>query len=1496
LARDLDRCERSLAEHGTVAPFSLAEWDPSPRPEPPARLLGRDDIVAELRRAPSRASSGSPGLVVLHGESGAGKSSVVAAAFAPSSTTATLVEGKLDAVAREAPYGGFVQACHTLVKLVLGEGSAETARWKARLHEADPDAAPVLAEIIPDVALLVGEQPSPAPAEPSERRYRLERAFSAFFGASARAERPLVVFLDDLDRADPGTLTLLAWLLVEGRPPHTTFVAAWRDEGEPTLRAFLDGLRDAGTPVERLPVPALDLDDTAAFVGAILAPSCSDLPGLARIVRDKTGGNPQFVLEFVRRLYESRVLTLDAASGEWHVELLRVREAAATDNIRDLLTLRIRAIPGETRALLSVAACLGHEFDAETLVALQDDKLQAAADLLVLTREGFLVDLGSAGPSGPHRYRFVHDHVQEAAHALLSEEERAHAHLAIGRYYSARHRADASNDDVYRAGSQLNAGLAAVSDAEERAAIGRLNLRAGERAFAAAAFEDAFVYLSKAVELVGSADRDADERRAAHLGLARCGYLCGHADASEEHFGRALEAAVTPLQRAEIYAAMAPFHTQQGRGARALSACLEGLRSIGVRVPAQPGSVRVLRRASQILWRVWRLGQRGLSRLPPMSDPERRMAMQLLMNACLPGITLVRPTLVALLALEMMDITLRYGVTGESGFAYVVLAMFGARLGLTKRAHAMGKLALDVVEGSANPSVKSWVWMFFAGFVGHLQGHLADSISLFEKGYGLCLRAGEQLQGSMILDGMISLMPSTGHSIATLHERASDGIRLGCSLRRAQTLAGARAVLRWTHALAGLAHPPAEAAEKEILAAQEDAAWQLTLVGELLNVQAQYLLGRYTDAGLSARTTLRRPYVLRVSTCYREFFVFYHALTMAALAEEIGSSRRARRVLAKAARFLERVAARSPANGVHRQLLVSAELARLEGRREAAAKRYSEAIAAAAANAFPHEEALANELAGRFHLRLGESQVALRHLRTAREGYAAWGAAQKVAQLDAELAPATRESKPETLAVAALDLDSVIRSSRAISGEIVLERLIERLMSIVVENAGAEKGYLLLEREGRLTLEAEAIIGRRPSTLSSAPAEGDPRLPWSIISYVCRTTESLVLNDASAESSFRLDPYVARTRPKSVLAAPLLNQGKLVALIYMENNLHAGAFTADRLQVVTLLLAQSALSLHNAALYESVQSSNTRLEEYNRTLEANVEERTRELQRMQKHLFVQEKLASLGTITAGIAHELRNPLNFINNFAELSAELTDELAECLGSRSVLLPAQDRQRVGDIVSALQEDIARIRDHGNRASGIIGSMLMHARSSSAAREEIDLAAVVTQSVSLAIEGARAQMPGLDVRVEQQHEGAMGPVSVRVQDIQRVVLNLVNNACHAVWRKRQQRGTAFQPTLTVVTRRLGDDVELRIRDNGVGIPRDLIGRLFTPFLTTKAPGEGTGLGLSLSHDIIVQGHGGDLRLESVPGEHTEAVIRLPRDGGRGEERGGRSPSRLL
>jgi signal transduction histidine kinase len=603
-------------------------------------------------------------------------------------------------------------------------------------------------------------------------------------------------------------------------------------------------------------------------------------------------------------------------------------------------------------------------------------------------------------------------------------------------------------------------------------------------------------------------------------------------------------------------------------------------------------------------------------------------------------------------------------------------------------------------------------------------------------------------------------------------------------------------------------------------------------------------------------------------------------------------------------KHLSKLAKTAPMNCKHKLLLVEAERFRVLKKPIQAAKLYDQAIAEAKANGFIHDEALANELAAKFYLKRGNERMCQAYMMEAYYCYGRWGSSAKVAALE-KLYPQflipihQKQQSPFSKAIASnfghgsfetLDLATLLKASQAISGEIELHKLLETLLNIIIANAGANKCVLLLQVENQLQIAARIESGQQPQIINSPVSyEFSQDMAMSVVNKVKRSLYPSVVANAQ-KSQWADDLYIQHNQSKSLLCSPILLQGNLLGILYLENNLTVGAFTSDRLEVLNFLCSQAAVSIQNAQLYGHLETANSKLADYSQTLEQQVEQRTADLQSAQQRIIAQEKLASLGTLTAGIAHELRNPLNFVANYARSSIGLGEELLETI---QPLLPSFDEETsslIQELIADLQENATTIRTHSQRAENIIESMMQHTRidAGQSTFQATQINNLLEQSLKLVYHSKKTKDSNFNMTINRDYAIDLDLVDVVAISMTRAFINLIDNACDAMRSKQNQIKTdslsiteKYQPTLMLSTHNLGDRVEIRIRDNGCGIDPEIQSKVLDPFFTTKPTGDGTGLGLSLTHDIIVKQHQGTLRINSnvlKPDLFTEIIVTVP------------------
>ncbi|MCA9715932.1 MAG: AAA family ATPase, partial [Myxococcales bacterium] len=1237
VAADLARVYNELEAGGALEPFKLATEDRLDVLRFPQRLYGREREFSELVHAFSRSRAGETQLVLIRGYSGVGKTALVQELRGVvSGHRGQLVSGKFDQRGLGSAYEPVASALRELLRRLLGEPEETLRRWRSALTAAVGANGQVIADIVPELTLLLGRQQEVPSLGPVETQNRFTLVFQNFLRVFATAAHPLVLFIDDLQWSDPASRKLLQLVLKGPDSGHLLVIGAYRDnEVEPghPLRAWIDAARRSGAPVVELELSALGRGEVERLLADTFAREPKDITSLTSLVHEKTGGNPFFTRQFLQTLYEDGALWFDAAKGRWTWDVGRAREAVVTDNVVDFMLGKLGRLREETRRVLRLAACVGGRFDQRTLTTVAGlAPTRVSAALWEALREGLVVPLdpeyrlheasGGAEALGLSvSYRFLHDRVQQTAYSTMDAEQRERAHLRIGRLLLSSAEDDAARGHALE---HLNLSAAAIEDPAERRALAEMNHHAGLRAKAATAYEPAADLLAAGIRLLaGGGWQEAPALAfSLHIERVECEFLSGRFDVAESLFGELLERTRSPIERAQVHNLRIVLYSTLGKFADAVAAGREGLALFAIELTDDPAVLAV--EFGEVERQLEGREIRSLVELPEMEDPAAEAVLRLLMHLA-PPTFFVAPSLFPIVASKPVNISLACGNSSISAYGYMMYAMvLAAMVGDYERAHAFGTLALDITERRGSAELAGMLPVTFAAHVNLFRKPLRTGFPLFERSYQTCLENGDFLYLSFACFHSVLHRLGVGDE---LDELRLDIDRYLVLMERTKDLQSTAILTLARHMIASLQ------GSAETLSTLGDGSFDgeafyreleasgLVLVQFLYHVTALKLalLAGELDAAL-ARVDAAAPLLGSAEgTLYGTEFSFYAAFAALVAASPGEPTPRAELIDHHAARLRE-WARSCPENFRHQHLAIEAERARLRGDELAAMSRYDEAIDAAARQAYPHHEALLCERAAAYYHARGRARVARAYASDAHGGYARWGALAKVEAL-ASLYPhlvrervkpgvsttTTTSTNTQTGWIGALDVNAVIRASQAIASELRIERLLPRLMRLVIENAGAARGYLLLADDGALTIEASASADEEHGRLlPSVPLIGDHArglLSPAVAHYVARTRESLVLGNAGVEGAFASDASLRRLKTRSLMCAPLLDKGQLIGIIYLVNDMVVDAFTPQRAEVVTLMASQAAISLANARLLEEARASNKALEARTHELE-----------------------------------------------------------------------------------------------------------------------------------------------------------------------------------------------------------------------------------------------------------------------------------------------------
>ena len=1208
---DLRRCLAAWEAVGQIAPFPLGTKDASDRLLIPERLYGRQAQLATLLAAFVRvAARGTPELVLVSGYSGIGKSSVVHElhkVLVP--LRGLFASGKFDQYQRDIPYATLAQAFQTLVRQILVKSEAEVEQWRGALTEALGPNGQLLVNLIPQLELIIGPQPPVPDLPPRDAHNRFQLVFRRFLGAFARPEHPLALFLDDLQWLDAATLDLLEHLVTHSEVRHLLLVGAYRDNevsaSHPLMRA-LEAVRNAGASVQEIVLAPLGLDDVGQLVADSLHCEPERVRPLAQLVQEKTGGNPFFAIQFFTALAEEGLLGFDPGTRDWQWNMDRIRAKSYTDNVVELMAGKLRRLSARTQEALKQLACLGSVAETATLAVIHGETEEAMhAALWEAVHAGLVFRQESA-------YKFLHDRIRQAAYLLIPEQHRADIHLRIGRVLLASTTADRLAEHLFDIANQLNRGAARLIDRDEKAQVATVDLRAGRKAKASAAYASAHAYFAAGMDLLD--DRDWGLRYELTFSLwlerAECEFLSGNFDKAEQLIAELLRRAASNVDQAAVYQVKLLLHTVKSENRQAVASALTCLRLFGIDIPAHPTWEQVQAEYEAVWQTLEGRPTESLIDLPVMTDPELQAAVQLL-SVLGPPAYFTDFHLFCLIACRMVKIGMQHGISDASTLGFALLGFIsGPVFHRYGEGYRFARLACDLVEKHRFIANQPKVY-HATGTVAFWTQPIETAIDLMRACFRTAIETGDL---TFACYGMHQVVPGLllrNDPLDAVWRESEMALDVARQARYGDTEDIIRSQQRFIATMQGRTAAFSTFGDAQF----DEATFEAQLIGDrmplmicfywILKLKARFLSGDYAAALAAADKA--KPLLL-VATAQIELldYFYYAALTVAALFEKGSAIEQTgwRELLEMHREQLREWADTYPPTFGDKHALVSAEIARLEGRDTDAMRLYEQAIRSARDHGFVQNEGLADELAARFYAARGFETIAQAYLRNARSCYRRWGAEGKVRQLDRshpELREEAARSAPTTTigtSVEQLDVGTVVKASQAVSGEILLEKLIETLMVIAVEHAGAERGLLILPRGEEYQIEAEAatrhdtvevVLGRRPVT----PLD----LAESVLHYVLRTRESVILDDAATEPRFSDDTYVRRRRPRSVLCLPFVRQAKLVGVLYLENNLAPGAFTPDRLAVLELLASQAAISFDNARLYADLRRSEGSLAE-----------------------------------------------------------------------------------------------------------------------------------------------------------------------------------------------------------------------------------------------------------------------------------------------------------
>ncbi len=1665
LKHDLEQCLTQYQATGVIADFALGQRDLSDRFLIPEKLYGRAAEVQSLLDAFDRVTDGSSELMLIAGFSGIGKTVVVNEvhkAMARGCRRANVrqrsyfIKGKCDQFNRSIPLSAFVQALRDLLGQLLSESDGELTQWHAQILAAVGENGQVLIDVIPELEQMIGKQPIVPELLGSAAQNRFNMLFQRFIAVFTTVEHPLVLFLDDLQWADLASLQLIKLLMNDNR--YLLMLGAYRDNEVSPVHPFMvtvEELKKAQAIVNTITLTPLAFNATNHLVADTLNCSLELVQPLTELIDRKTQGNPFFTTQFLKALYEDGYIRFDRDQRYWTCDIAQVKTLSLTDDVVEFMAVQLQKLPTATQQVLKLAACIGNSFDLATLAIVSEQSpTDAATALWKALQEGLILPTSQVykffqGAEQTHvedtinpTYRFLHDRVQQAAYFLIPEDQRQATHLLIAHLLRQNTSEAELEANVFEIVNHWNSAVALVTDPSEKTNLAQLNLIAGHKAKVSTAYEFALKYFHTGLTLLADQGWQTQPHlaMALHEGAAEAAYLCGDVAQMEQWVSKILAQNLNPIDCVRVYKIQIQAYSSQSRFQDAIAIARAALEQFDIYLPEQPTIAAVAPVLQDVADLLNGRTAADLLDLPVMTAAESLAITQLLSSIIVTSY-ISAPLLFPFVVLTQVKLSIQTGNTALSALGYSTYATLLSSISEDlDAAYEFSQLALQLVAKFNARSIQAKVNVTLGLFIVHCKSHFRESLPLFTEAIQVGLEVGDLEFAGHAISELCHCVYLTGKNLTTLLTETENYIAtlLKLSLTSADY---SRLSLYAIQRLQG------NQSKAELAAQAEQLHTTLTVAKDLNGLHVYWIYRLMTSyllnepvAAMQEATEARQTLAVGMSMMTVPIFYFYDSLVaLAAYANAADKSGLLDRVSANQAKLHDR-AYHAPMNFQHKYDLVEAERHRVLGNKAEAIDLYDRAIAGAKANDYIQEEALANELAAKFYLDWGKEQIAQDYLIHAYYGYAHWGAKTKVQDLEYRypklLAPMLQQQHPALLSTetvsapessvtfkttgtqsptsgsasisTTLDLATILKASQALSSEIQLDKLLATLLHIVLENAGADKGALLMLREQQWFVEAIATLDQ-PTQVQSIALSNNSEISHTLVNIVKRSLQPVVIVDAAVHPTLATDVYIVQRQPKSMLCTPILHQGKLVAILYLENQVTAGAFTSDRVELLNSLCAQAAISLENARLYHQVSQALQDLQhkeaqsrgifeaasdgllitdlETGRLMDANpaycqmhgysydeilqlnpldfippnrhgkfasflttvkakqeftceatckkhdgtpfhieikavpfwyngkhcglsvirdvterkqmelsMQEKNRslehamsELQHAQMQIVQSEKMASLGNLVAGIAHEINNPIGFLNGSITNTKDYVQDLLEHLGLYqrhypNPAAPIQDHAEDVDL-EFLSEDLPKLLDSMNGATDRIKSISTSLRTFSRADTEHKISANLHEGLDSTLLILKYRLKANEYRpaIEViQDYGELPLIECFPGQLNQVFMNILANAIDMFDEMSQHQSwsalEANPQQITIRTAMAENHVQICIQDNGKGMAEGVADKIFDYLFTTKGVGKGTGLGLTIAHQIVVEKHGGNLDVQSELGQGTQFSICLP------------------
>lgn len=1473
----------------TKANFTIGSKDVYDHFHFPEKLYGREKEEKLLVEAFQKVLKGEKFLLTLSGNAGVGKSSLAAQGqklIAPYG--GRFAQSKFDQFKRTVPYQGLANALQKLVQKILMESDESLKEWKIRLTDVLGDSAQALIEIIPDIEFIIGKQPPLPKLPPQETINRVKYTLTNFFKGLQRAGSPIIIFLDDLQWADEPSLKLISYIFEDPAVQNLLILSAYRDnEVTPAhpLALTLEEIKAKGGEIIHLAVNPLEEEGIQEMIRDLYKGDEIQSEKLGSLLYKKAKGNPFFTLQLLKKLYEENLFYFDMDEIAWKADLESIAKLQVTDNVVTFLVGELKQLTPSVLNLLKIGSAIESRFPLDLISSISSlPEEQVKENLKEALRGDLLLQ-----EEGAHIYRFMHDRIQQAVYSLIEENEKKQIHESIGRILLSKTPKERLGDQVIEIVNHLNHSDMEAWNSNDRIELSKLNLMAGLKAKDSGAFAQSIQYLRKGIELLPEKmwEREAKLTLELHENLAMALIVTGGSNEAENIFQDLLRKATDDVDIGRIWSIRLLVYAQQRDYDRLFEQAKKALGMYGYHFETDPSKWSIIKSLLKLRLK----GLRNIEKikdLPIATDPKAHTITFILSALCYPAFILNKKNQYIKNAVDILQITLEKGLTQNSSVGIGNYAIFMGSEIMQKynESFQLGEACLAVAQKYPKTAETASMLFSYYAFMHRWKFPLHESIVPMRQAYKTLMEAGAGALGAScaIYCNLLPLL--SGEKLEKVLHGINDylnDIKKYSPHAEELSLCVLREVAKSLQGFNQDASDPLPPEFSESSKEEENVLYKARY--DIWHTVLSYLFGYSEKAVEIGKNTVEYIHKYPNWLEWHPFYFIYGLALVDTLKKGSNRSKENSLALKECLKKLKRWAKAAPINYEHHLLLVEAQFSTLKSDDRITKDLFEEAIDSAKKSDQTQDIALAYELYGKYLYQQGNSYGARILLLKALQYYRKWGAEAKVRQLNAQFQELFEKEKDRTSNQKfsrsittttksgtdsrgeTLDIGTILEASQTLSREIALDKLIESLMHLLIINAGADRAFLILAEENHLFVYSKIYLNNRyfPLPVPLPLDEMGDEMSLSIVNYVFRKEEPVLLEDAVQVGPFTEDPFIKKFAARSILCIPLRHKQKLAGILYLENRSAKGVFTTKKARILGMLSSQIAVSLVNAKLYEKMES---KIQERTRELQdknKELQEAFKTIRTVQDQMVQKEKIASLGLMTAGIGQELNVPL-----------EEVSQLSKALNQRIMELNYLALDKRPAFIQEMRETLKKIEGAGKKADEIIKGLLSYAHQGSSARQKIDPSELLNQALDHVIRLFKSKEDLF--KVVTIVTPAEPPCSIEAYptDLMRVFVNIIHNAFEAMYEK-WSKDSNYKPIFEIIIYNRKNKVEIKLHDNGPGIPLELVPNIFTPFALTNKMKTATGFGLSIAKDIVTKEHRGSIELTKHHNEF-EITIVLP------------------